>query len=68
MKELFDRAVERYYRDNAGCIVDQPCRASSEVILQGDRPHKGEIVLRNINGVLAVYSISLTGRLMSGKP
>ncbi len=59
MDELTSRAFAAYFRSESG-IVDQPSAADSGPMeLDG----KGYVVLRNVNGILAVYRVRPSGAL-----
>jgi hypothetical protein len=59
MNELTARAFAAYFRRPTGAIIDQPARDSGPVEWQG----KQYVVLRNTNGVLAVYRVRTSGAL-----
>jgi hypothetical protein len=54
--DLTDRAFRAYFRSGG---IDQPANYSGPVT-EGDRPY---VVLRNCNGILAVYGLRKTGVL-----
>lgn len=60
-EELTQRAIAAYYRSaRGGEILDQPSSGAS-----GVTEHEGKeyVILRNVNGVLAVYRVRPSGAL-----
>ncbi|NPV89241.1 MAG: hypothetical protein HPY50_00515 [Firmicutes bacterium] len=55
---FLNRAISAYYR-TGGPNMQQPSNSSEEVEYNG----KYYVVLRNVNGILAVYRITNTGQL-----
>jgi hypothetical protein len=58
MDDLTSRAFAAYFRSESG-IVDQPANDSGPAEWAG----KQYVVLRNVNGVLAVYRVRNSGAL-----
>lgn len=60
--ELLNRAIAAYYRraTKNGEIPQQPSSSSSGVT---ENNGKDYVVLRNVNGILAVYRVTNTGQL-----
>lgn len=58
--DLYRRAVAAYFRNGDTKSLDQPSFGSSGVERLGDKVY---VVLRNINGLLAVYRLRSTGLL-----
>lgn len=57
--DYLNRAIAAYYRAGDKGLLQQPSNASGETEYNG----RQYVVLRNVNGVLAVYRITNSGQL-----
>ncbi len=59
MGDYLNRAMAAYFRNSKSAITPQPSNLSCEQEHDGKR----YVVLRNVNGILAVYRITTSGQL-----